>query len=50
MSVINEEVEKSFHEERIRELELLEKKRLKCDLTTAAVDKQEERGTELLKF
>ena len=42
--MINEEVGKSFHEERIRELELWEKKRLTCDLMTAA---EEESGTEL---
>lgn len=34
MSTINEEVEKSFHEEKIRELELLEKTRLTWDLMT----------------
>lgn len=34
MSTTNEEVEKSFHEEKIRELELLEKTRLTWDLMT----------------
>lgn len=47
MAMIHTEVEESFHEEMIEKFKFLEKKRLTCDLMTAVVAKQEERGTEI---